>query len=57
LLSARPRQQIAELFNQVTNATRNLDLLQTSKHFPKEQWPCLWSAEASQVSNKTANEG
>jgi FkbM family methyltransferase len=57
LLSARPRREIAELFERVCEATRNLSLLQTSKHFPKEQWPSLWPAEPSQASNKAANQG
>ncbi len=45
LLSARPRQEIVDLFNRVGKVTRNLNLLETSKHFPKEQWPSLWPSD------------
>ena len=42
LLSARPKQEIASLFEGIGEKVRNLNLLNTSKHFPKEQWPDLW---------------
>jgi len=45
LLTVRPRQELVELFNQVKEAIRNVDLLKTSKHFPKEEWPLLWQNE------------
>lgn len=42
LLSVRPKPEVAELFRRVGQATRGIDLLQTSKHFPKSEWPALW---------------
>ena len=33
-LSVRPKQEVAEIFARVQEATRRIDLLQTSKHFP-----------------------
>ena len=45
LLSARPRRELQETFQKVQAATRDIDLHQTSKHFPKEQWPLLWKTE------------
>lgn len=55
LLSVRPKQEVAAIFERVATATRKLNLLETSKHFPKEQWPDLWPAQASQAPDKTAN--
>jgi FkbM family methyltransferase len=49
LLSTRPREEIANIFARVRSEIRNLDLLQTSKHFPKEQWPALWRTEATEA--------
>ncbi len=57
LLSARPREEIAEIFRQVAEATRNINLLTTSKHFPKEEWPLLWQNQPSQASDKAAHQG
>jgi FkbM family methyltransferase len=56
LLSVRPRQEIANLFDGVQERIRKLNLLETSKHFPKEQWPCLWHAEASEAPDNIANQ-
>ena len=44
LLSVRPREELELIFGDVNEATRSINLLQTSKHFPKEQWPALWGS-------------
>jgi FkbM family methyltransferase len=44
LLSTRPRQELAGIFDRVQAEIAGIDLHQTSKHFPKEQWPLLWTA-------------
>jgi hypothetical protein len=53
LLSARPREELAGIFNRAREATRNLNLLETSKHFPKEKWPHLWPGDSSQSPDET----
>jgi FkbM family methyltransferase len=45
LLSTRPPGQLQEIFEKIEPQVRALDLRQTSKHFPKEQWPLLWRTE------------
>ena len=45
LLSTRPRQEIEQIFKEIKSETERIDLRQTSKHFPKEQWPLLWESE------------
>ena len=45
LLSTKPKHELAAIFNRVGEAIRGIDLLETSKHFPKEQWPSLWQAQ------------
>ncbi|HTL59282.1 MAG TPA: FkbM family methyltransferase [Candidatus Limnocylindrales bacterium] len=45
LLSARPKVELSELFEGVRQGIANINLLHTSKHFPKERWPLLWQAE------------
>jgi FkbM family methyltransferase len=45
LLSTRPRQEIKQIFKEVKAETESIDLRQTSKHFPREQWPLLWKSE------------
>jgi FkbM family methyltransferase len=45
LLSVRPQRELAGIFSRVDQTIRGINLLQTSKHFPKEQWPCLWPDE------------
>ena len=42
LLSVRPKHELAPLFDRIATAARKLDLLKTSKHFPKREWPQLW---------------
>ena len=46
LFSVRPKQQIADLFEGISEKVGRLNLLNTSKHFPPEVWPDLWRAEA-----------
>jgi hypothetical protein len=45
LLSTRPQQEIQQLLKEMKTETQSIDLRQTSKHFPKEQWPLLWKSE------------
>jgi hypothetical protein len=42
LISARPREELAKIFKRVEPQIRAMNLLDSSKHFPKEQWPLLW---------------
>ena len=42
LLSVRPKGELAALFERVREEAQRINLLETSKHFPKEEWPCLW---------------
>ena len=44
LLSTRPRLEIEQIFKEIKSETESIDLRQTSKHFPKEQWPLLWKS-------------
>ena len=41
-ISTRSRAEVAEVFEHVRRATANINLMKTSKHFPKERWPLLW---------------
>jgi FkbM family methyltransferase len=43
LISARPREELAKLFERLEPRIRTMNLLDSSKHFPKEEWPLLWS--------------
>jgi FkbM family methyltransferase len=45
LLSARPKEELAALFDRVRSRTDHLNLLNTSKHFPAEEWPALWRTD------------
>lgn len=45
LLSVRPRQELQSIFDRVKVETRDVDLRQTSEHFPPEHWPLLWKTE------------
>lgn len=45
LLSTRPRQEIQQVFKEMKTETQSIDLRETSKHFPTEQWPLLWKSE------------
>jgi FkbM family methyltransferase len=45
LLSTRPKQELAGIFKRLTEAVRGINLLNTSKHFPKEHWPALWESD------------
>jgi len=45
LLSVRPKQELAPIFERVREQTGKLNLLETSKHFPKEKWPKLWKEQ------------
>jgi FkbM family methyltransferase len=56
LLSVRPKQELIAIFDRVAAATGNLNLLETSKHFPKEEWPLLWQEE-SEPENSSASTG
>ena len=42
LVSARPKREIAALFERLGPTVGRLNLRETSKHFPKEEWPLLW---------------
>lgn len=45
LLSVRPKSDLTGIFNRAREATRHINLLQTSKHFPPAEWPALWVEE------------
>jgi len=42
LLSVRPKEELAPLFEGIREEITKINLLETSKHFPKEEWPKLW---------------
>jgi FkbM family methyltransferase len=42
LISARPREELAQIFERMEPQIRAMNLLDSSKHFPKEEWPLLW---------------
>jgi FkbM family methyltransferase len=42
LLSIRPKEEIGEIFKRLEPRVRGINLLETSKHFRKEEWPLLW---------------
>jgi hypothetical protein len=54
LMSVRPKAELTGFFNRPAEAIRKIDLVQTRKHFPKEQWPSLWAhqpfAQAARLS-------
>jgi hypothetical protein len=52
LLSVRPKREIASLFDRVGVALGNLNLMETSEHFPKEHWPLLWQEEPAPQSSE-----
>jgi FkbM family methyltransferase len=54
LLSVKPKREIATLFDGVAGAIASLNLLETSKHFPKAIWPLLWQDEPAPQNKKTA---
>lgn len=56
LLSMRPKQEIANIFDRLSEGIRKMNLLETSKHFPKEQWPDLWREEAPKAPGSVAKQ-
>jgi len=42
LISARPKEELENIFERLEPQIRGINLLDSSKHFPKEQWPLLW---------------
>ena len=42
LLSVRPKEELAPLFEGIREEITKINLLETTKHFPKEEWPKLW---------------
>jgi hypothetical protein len=59
LLSVRPKHQIVEIFARVEEKVRDINLLETSKHYPKSEWPVLWESDSSQElqgSNRLTNQ-
>ena len=57
LLSARPRQEIADISGRLREQVARINLLATSKHFPKEEWPGLWLERGSEASDNAADQG
>jgi FkbM family methyltransferase len=49
LISVRPKEELALIYARVLNRTRNINLLETSKHFRPDEWPDLWPLEAKQA--------
>lgn len=45
LLSARPKKEIAQIFNRVGEGIRTIDLHKTTKYIPQEEWPRWWRTE------------
>ena len=43
LLTTRPRAELSALFQRIETEVRAVNLLDTSKHFRKEEWPLLWA--------------
>jgi FkbM family methyltransferase len=43
LLTTRPPEELSAMFNSIGPEARAINLLDTSKHFRKEDWPLLWS--------------
>jgi FkbM family methyltransferase len=42
LLSTRPEAELRTIFHRIEPEVRDINLLDTSKHFRKEDWPLLW---------------
>jgi len=42
LISARPREELEKIFERLGPHIRAINLLDSSKYFPKEEWPLLW---------------
>ena len=53
LLSVRPRTELTAIFEGVRARTKQLNLLNTSKHFPLEEWPALWRGSERDLSITT----
>ena len=49
-LSVRPKQEVAAIFERVRAAVGDLNLRETSEHFPPEDWPLLWQNETKPLS-------